>query len=110
MAVQVLAMIRCALNMVFDIMAPEISVITPIRDQQLSREAEVAYLQAHGVDMSWEKAQYSINKGLWGTSVGGKETLNSWDNLPEGAYPTQLSKKDRAEIEITFVNGETCGH
>ena len=96
-------------DMVFDIMAPEISVITPIRDQQLSREAEVAYLQAHGVDMSWEKAQYSINKGLWGTSVGGKETLNSWDHLPETAYPTQLSKKDRTEVEITFVDGEPIG-
>ena len=96
-------------DMVFDIMAPEISVITPIRDQQLSREAEVEYLKAHGVEMNWEKAQYSINKGLWGTSVGGKETLNSWDSLPEGAYPTQLTEEDRSEVVIEFVNGEPMG-
>ena len=65
-------------DMIFDIMAPGTTIITPIRDQQLSREAEVEYLKNAGVDWSWEKAQYSINKGLWGTSVGGKETLNSW--------------------------------
>jgi len=50
-------------------------------------------LQANGVDYSWEKAQYSINKGLWGTSVGGKETLTSNLALPSEAYPSQLKKK-----------------
>ena len=93
----------------FDIMAPGVKVITPIRDQKLSREAEVEYLKAHGVDLAWEKAQYSINKGLWGTSVGGKETLNSWDYLPEEAYPTQLSKKEDAIHTLHFEKGELKG-
>ena len=93
-------------DMIFDIMAPGTKIITPIRDQQLSREAEVEYLQAAGVDWNWEKAQYSINKGLWGTSVGGKETLNSWDSLPESAYPTQLENQEPQEVELTFEKGQ----
>ncbi|MEM7512668.1 MAG: argininosuccinate synthase domain-containing protein, partial [Bacteroidota bacterium] len=96
-------------DLAFDIMAPDVKVITPIRDQKLSREAEVEYLKAHGVDLTWEKAQYSINKGLWGTSVGGKETLNSWDYLPEEAYPTQLSKKEEAIHTLHFEKGELKG-
>jgi argininosuccinate synthase len=39
--------------------------------------------------MSWNKAKYSVNKGLWGTSVGGEETLTSERPLPESAYPSQ---------------------
>lgn len=96
-------------DMVFDIIAPGLEVITPIRDQQLSREEEVAYLQARGVDMNWEKAQYSINKGLWGTSVGGKETLNSWDYLPDSAYPTPQTETEEQIIELQFEQGEVVG-
>ena len=96
-------------DLVFQIIAPEIEVITPIRDQQLSREEEVAYLQKHGVDTEWKKAQYSINKGLWGTSVGGKETLNSWDYLPETAFPSQLEKQDERIVELQFEKGELRG-
>ena len=94
-------------DLAFHILAPEIEVITPIRDQQLSREEEIAYLKANGVDVLWEKAQYSINQGLWGTSVGGKETLNSWDSLPEEAYPTQLTtSKESESVELGFQSGE----
>lgn len=93
-------------DMIFDIMAPEIEVITPIRDQQLSREAEVEYLKAQGVEMNAEKAKYSINKGLWGTSVGGKETLNSWDYLPEDAYPTPMTATDKQIVTLQFDQGE----
>ncbi|MEM7368879.1 MAG: argininosuccinate synthase domain-containing protein [Bacteroidota bacterium] len=96
-------------DLVFDILAPGIDIITPIRDQQLSREAEIDYLKQHGVSQDWEKAKYSINKGLWGTSVGGKETLNSWDHLPEEAYPTQLSKDASEEIVLHFEKGQLVG-
>jgi argininosuccinate synthase len=92
--------------MIFQILAPEISIITPIRDQQLTREAEIDYLQANGVDYSWEKAKYSINKGLWGTSVGGVETLGSSKSLPSEAYPSQLSEIAPKKIALTFTNGE----
>ncbi len=93
-------------DMIFQILAPEIEIITPIRDYKLSREEEIAYLQENGVDYSWEKAKYSINKGLWGTSVGGDETLTSHLPLPEVAYPSQLLEEKSKEVKLTFMQGE----
>jgi argininosuccinate synthase len=93
-------------DMIFQIIAPEIEIITPIRDNKLSREAEIAYLKENGVDYSWEKAKYSINKGLWGTSVGGEETLTSEKPLPDSAYPSQLKEKEPTEVKLTFNKGE----
>lgn len=96
-------------DLIFQVMAPEIEIITPIRDQQLSRAEEIEYLKENGVDLSWEKAQYSINQGLWGTSVGGKETLTSKDCLPESAYPSQVEEKSTAQISLQFNKGELTG-
>jgi len=96
-------------DLIFSILAPEISIITPIRDQRLSRQEEVAYLQAKGVDVNWEKAKYSINKGLWGTSVGGEETLSSNKSLPEEAYPSQLKKEEPQSVKLKFEKGELKG-
>lgn len=93
-------------DMIFHIMIPGIEIITPIRDLQLSRETEIAYLKERGVEMNFEKAAYSINKGLWGTSVGGKETLSSKGMLPEEAWPTQVTKHDTEEIRLHFEKGE----
>lgn len=93
-------------DMVFNIIMPDAGIITPIRDNRLSREAEIEYLKKHGIDIDAQKAAYSINQGIWGTSVGGKETLNSKETLPESAFPTQLSKTDATEISLTFENGE----
>jgi argininosuccinate synthase len=91
---------------VFQIMAPEIEILTPIRDLQLSREAEIAFLKEHGVMMNFDKAEYSINKGLWGTSVGGKETLTSGTYLPEQAWPTPLTSTTPVTIKLDFKYGE----
>ena len=93
-------------DMVFQGMLPGVEIITPIRDMKLSREQEIAFLKEHGVEMNVEKAKYSINKGLWGTSVGGKETLTSKDYLPEDAWPTQVSESGTKKIELTFSKGE----
>ncbi|MEL6974216.1 MAG: argininosuccinate synthase [Bacteroidota bacterium] len=93
-------------DMIFQIIAPEIEIITPIRDNRLSREAEIQYLQSQGIDYSWEKAKYSINRGLWGTSVGGDETLTSHTALPEAAYPSQLEKELPKKVRLTFTKGE----
>jgi argininosuccinate synthase len=84
--------------MIFNIMIPGVEIITPIRDLKLSREEEITYLKRKGVDMNFEKSMYSINKGLWGTSVGGKETLNSKGMLPEAAWPTQVTKSGAEEV------------
>jgi argininosuccinate synthase len=96
-------------DMVFQSMLPEVTILTPIRDLRLSREQEIAFLQEHGVQMNFEKAKYSINKGLWGTSVGGKETLTSSDYLPEEAWPTQLTASGTAQLTLTFEKGELRG-
>ncbi len=93
-------------DMAFRIIVPDAEIITPIRDLKLSREAEIEFLKSKGVVRDWTKSTYSINQGLWGTSVGGKETLNSWDNLPEEAWPTQVSKKKPSEISLEFKKGE----
>ncbi len=93
-------------DMVFHIMIPGVEIITPIRDMKLSREAEITYLKSKGVEMNFDKAVYSFNKGLWGTSVGGKETLNSKGILPEEAWPTQVTKTDNDEVKLTFEKGE----
>lgn len=96
-------------DMVFNILASEIEIITPIRDNKLSREEEIAFLKQHGVAMNFEKAVYSINKGLWGTSVGGKETLTSHQPLPDEAYPTPITKSEPANLTLSFEKGELIG-
>ncbi len=93
-------------DLVFEILCPDIKILTPIRDNQLSRQQEIEYLQAGGVDLSWDKAQYSINQGLWGTSVGGSETLTSNLPLPELAYPSQLTAEEPISLDLHFEKGE----
>lgn len=93
-------------DMIFHIMIPGIPIITPIRDLKLSRENEINYLKDKGVEMNFEKSMYSINKGLWGTSVGGRETLSSNGMLPEEAWPTQVTKWDSEEVRLHFEKGE----
>jgi len=93
-------------DMIFHIMIPGVEIITPIRDMKLSREEEISYLKSKGVEMNFDKAVYSINKGLWGTSVGGKETLNSKGMLPEEAWPTQVTKNGSEEVKLHFEKGE----
>ena len=96
-------------DVIFQTLAPEIEIITPIRDLKLSRQEEVDYLIKNGVDYSWEKAQYSINKGIWGTSVGGSETLTSDQPLPGDAYPSQLKKEGEETVTLHFDKGELIG-
>lgn len=96
-------------DLCFAVFAPDIKVITPTRDLKLSREMEIEYLKAHGVHSDWKKMEYSINKGVWGTSVGGKETLHSHTNLPEEAYPSQLKKDGTEQLVLEFEKGEIVG-
>ncbi len=93
-------------DLVFRVMCPELQILSPIRDNKLSREAEIAYLQSKGVEGDWTKAQYSINQGIWGTTIGGRETLTSSQALPSEAYPTQCSAANEARIHLQFKRGE----
>lgn len=96
-------------DMIFQTIMPDVEIITPIRDLKLSRQEEIDYLKAEGVDWDFSKAEYSINKGLWGTSVGGKETLTSHGQLPEEAWPTEVSKTSSEKLKLTFKQGELNG-
>lgn len=93
-------------DMIFQTLAPEIEIITPIRDLKLTRQEEITFLKKKGVDLAWDKAKYSINRGLWGTSVGGQETLSSHAGLPDDAYPSQLSKEEPLDLKLSFNRGE----
>lgn len=93
-------------DLTFQILAPEIEIITPTRDMTLTREYEIDYLRSHGIDADYTKMEYSINKGLWGTSIGGKETLHSGQTLPESAYPSQVTGQGEERMTLTFDKGE----
>jgi|SRR5574344_7105 argininosuccinate synthase len=93
-------------DLVFDVLAPEVKILAPIRELEIGRKDEVDYLTEQGFNYSWEKAKYSINQGIWGTSIGGQETLNSEGYLPEEAYPHKAVKREEKKIKIDFKNGE----
>ena len=93
-------------DLTFQVLAPEIEIITPTRDMTLTREYEINYLREHGFEADFKKMEYSINKGLWGTSIGGKETLRSEQTLPEQAYPSQVTAHAEERLKITFHEGE----
>lgn len=96
-------------DLTFQILAPEIEIITPTRDMTLTREYEIDYLKKHGYEADFKKLEYSINKGLWGTSIGGKETLHSEQTLPEEAYPSQITATEPETLKLTFDEGELTG-
>jgi len=93
-------------DIVFEILAPQVKIIAPVREHSFTRQYEIEYLQKNGFEASWEKAKYSINQGLWGTSIGGVETLSSDGYLPEEAYPVQVTKTTPEHIKIGFHKGE----
>jgi len=93
-------------DLTFQVLAPEIEIITPIRDLQLSRREEIDFLKKYGVKEDYRRMEYSINQGIWGTSVGGKETLTSDKGLPDEAYPSRLETREEKTIELGFEKGE----
>jgi argininosuccinate synthase len=74
-------------DVAFRTLAPELELITPIRALGLSRQQEMSFLAERGIHMPPKLGSYSVNEGMWGTSVGGRETLDSWSALPEAAFP-----------------------
>lgn len=95
-------------DLVFEVMSPETTVLAPIRELKLSRKEEIDYLAKNGLDLPWDKARYSINQGLWGTSVGGAETLSSSGVLPEEAYPSNVTGDKPLRLVVGFDKGEPC--
>lgn len=93
-------------DLTFQVLAPEIKIITPTRDLALTRDYEINYLKRHGFEADFKKMAYSYNKGLWGTSICGKETLSSNETLPDDAYPTKMTAKADYKLTLDFVKGE----
>ncbi len=91
------------------ILASEMEIITPIRTLGYSRQQTTDYLHAHGFEVDSSTTTYSINRGLWGTTIGGKETLDSRLPLPEEAYTDTLAPSKCPDtplnIRITFEKG-----
>ena len=80
-----------------------VTTSSPIRDQKLTRQEEIDYLKSEGIDMPWEKSKYSVNKGLWGTSVGGVETVT--DTF---AFVSKMLEK--AQVKNTFSHSPIVAH
>lgn len=94
-------------------LAPELEVIAPVRDRHFKRQEELDFLTARNLPVPPHGAAYSINRGLWGVSIGGKETLTSQGSIPDDAWV--LSKdaftqpKAPARHTIHFQKGVPCG-
>ncbi len=67
-------------------LAPELEVIAPVRDRAFKRQEELDYLKARNLPIPPYGAAYSINRGLWGVTIGGKETLTSEGSIPDSAW------------------------
>lgn len=91
------------------ILADDLEILTPIRELSLSRAAATAYLRERGIAVPEKKTAYSINRGLWGTTIGGRETHTTTDPLPDEAYPDTVSPTQAPdtplELTLTFTQG-----
>ena len=67
-------------------LAPELEILAPVRDRAFKRPDQLAYLEARKLPVPPFGAAYSVNRGLWGTTIGGKETLTSHECIPDTAW------------------------
>ena len=95
-------------DMTFMVMAPDMEIITLTRDNNLSRQQEVDYLNSHGYFADFTKLKYSYNVGIWGTSICGGELLDSNQGLPESAFLKHPTKEGTELLKIGFKKGEIC--
>ena len=95
-------------DMTFMVMAPDMEIITLTRDNNLSRQEEVDYLNNHGYFADFTKLKYSYNVGIWGTSICGGELLDSNQGLPESAFLKHPTKEGTELLKIGFKKGEIC--
>jgi len=93
-------------DMTFLVMAPGIEIITLTRDNNLTRQQEVDFLNENGFNADFTKLKYSYNVGIWGTSICGGEILDSAQGLPESAYLKKVEKTGTEELRIEFKKGE----
>lgn len=96
-------------DVAFKVLAPEIDILAPVREFGITREEETKYLTDTGVAVNEKISKYSINTGLWGTTIGGGETHDSWEELPEEAYtytiPISETPDEPEIVKIRFQKG-----
>ena len=94
-------------------LAPDLKVLAPVRDQAFRREDELAYLTERKLPLPPTGARYSVNRGLWGVTIGGKETLTSAGSIPEEAWllTRNAFREPRAAARhvLSFREGRPCG-
>ena len=93
-------------DMTFLVMAPGVEIITLTRDNTLTRQEEVDYLNKNGFAADFAKLKYSYNVGIWGTSICGGELLDSNQGLPESAFLKHPTKSEPELLKIGFEKGE----
>ncbi len=91
---------------------PELEVLAPVRDQAFVREAQLEYLESHRLPLPAQGSDYSINRGLWGVTIGGRETLDSLGTIPENAWVVSAGAMDTPRApeqhSIGFEQGIPC--
>lgn len=99
---------------VISLLAPQIEILAPIRDCEITREQASEFLRARGINAPERTTRYSINQGLMGTSIGGGETYGSWEYLPDEAWPGTRSISEAPDepldLVITFERGLPIGY
>jgi argininosuccinate synthase len=95
---------------VFQVLLPNMKVHTPIRDLGWSRQQETDYLAQFGVRVPAKTVSYSVNAGLWGTTVGGGATHDPWVEVPDSAFPAAAEKapEQGQDVVVGFEKGVPC--
>ena len=100
-------------EIVLKAVAPELNILAPVRDHAWQRPAQVKYLEDRKLPVPTRGSAYSTNRGLWGVTIGGTETLDSKGSIPESAWVLSAGALDRLaaprEIDIEFLRGVPCG-
>jgi argininosuccinate synthase len=92
-------------DVAFRVLAPDLAVITPIRDEALTRDQAIAYLEARALPVPPKAGAYSINRGLWGTTWGGGWTHDTWAGPPAELVDPPPDAPSGTEIFLTWDQG-----
>ena len=88
---------------------PGLEVLAPVRDNSWVREEQLAYLKDHDMPLPAQGSAYSINRGLWGITIGGQETLTSENSIPESAWVLSANAfsepREASTHTLTFSKG-----
>jgi len=84
-------------------LAPQLEVLTPIRDRALTRQQETDWLRERGISVPDSTRTYSVNAGLWGTTIGGGAIHDPWNAVPDEAYPTVVAPEGAPATGVTVT-------